>query len=94
MALSQGPETVNGSLSLEILRPGHASIFLQLPAGSTAKTAAEEISRQLGMDTSVWKGLRLIAASGQPMPPEAPLAAGQNLSFRLGITHTSALTGR
>jgi len=83
-----------GFIVLEVRRYGEPPVKVEVPANATGKCAAELVSQRIGIDAGIWPGLRLVTSTGKKIHPEDTISRWDGQCVRLGITHTSMLTGK
>ena len=88
----QGPEL--GFIVLEVHRHAEPPVKVEVPANATGQYAAKLVSQRLGINAGIWPGLRLTTSNGEKIHPEDTISHWNRHRVRLGITHTSMLTGK
>ena len=83
-----------GFVVLEVHRYGEPPVKVEVPANATGKHAAHLVCQRLGINAGIWSELRLITSSGEKIHPEDMISHWDGHGVRLGITHTSMLTGK
>ena len=83
-----------GFIVLEVHRYGKPPVKVEVPANATGRYAAKLVSQRLGINAGIWPGLRLVTSTGEKIHPEDTISHWNGHCVRLGITHTSMLTGK
>ena len=83
-----------GFIVLEVHRDGMSSVKVEVPANATGKDAAKLVAKHMGINPGIWPGLRLVTSTGEKIHPEDTISHWDGSCVRLGITHTSMLTGK
>ena len=82
-----------GFIVLEVHRQGESPVKIEVPANATGKDTVKLVAQHIGIDAGIWPGLRLVASTGEKIHPEETISRWDGRCVRLGITHTSMLTG-
>ena len=83
-----------GSIVLEVHRQGEPPVKIEVPANATGKDTAKLVAQHIGINAGIWPGLCLVTSTGEKIHPEETISRWDGRCVRLGITHTSMLTGR
>ena len=83
-----------GFIVLEVHRYGELPVKVEVPANATGRYAAKLVAQRLGINAGIWPGLRLVTSTGEKIHPEDTISHWNGHYVRLGITHTSMLTGK
>jgi len=76
-----------GFIVLEVFRHGESPARIEVPANATGKDAVKLIAQHIGINAGIWSGLCLVT-------PEETISRWDGRCVRLGVTHTSMLTGK
>ncbi len=83
-----------GFIVLEVHRHGESPVKIEVPANATGKDAVKLVAKHIGINADIWPGLCLVTSAGEKIHPEETIARWDGLCVRLGVTHTSMLTGK
>ncbi len=83
-----------GIIVLEVHRQGESPVKVEVPANATGKDAVKLVAQQIGINAGMWPGLCLLTSTGEKIHPEETIARWDGRCVRLGVTHTSRLTGK
>ena len=83
-----------GFIVLEVLRHGESPARIEVPANATGKDAVKLVAQHIGINAGIWSGLSLVTSTGEKIHPEEPISRWDGRCVRLGVTHTSMLTGK
>ncbi len=83
-----------GFIVLEVHRQGESPVKIEVPANVTGKDAVKLVAQHIGINPGIWPGLCLVTSTGEKIHPEETISRWDGRSVRLGVTHTSMLTGK
>ena len=83
-----------GFIVLEVHRQGEAPVKIEVPANATGKDAVKLVAQHIGINPGIWPGLCLVTSTGEKIHPEETISRWDGRCVRLGVTHTSMLTGK
>ena len=91
---SEDPDEGLESIVLIVHRHGGQPLEVQIPAGATGAAAARLVAQRLGIDPAVWPGISLVTMTGEKIPGTEQADRWDGCSVRLGVTHSSMMTGK
>ena len=83
-----------GFIFLEVLRHGESPARIGVPANATGKDAVKLVAQHMGINAGIWSGLCLVTSTGEKIHPEETISRWDGRCVRLGVTHTSILSGK
>lgn len=83
-----------GLVVLRVHSFGNPPVEVEVPGDATGEEAVRLVSQHIGIHSDTWPGLHLVTISGVRIPLESQISPWHGQSVRLGITHTSVLTGK
>lgn len=83
-----------GFIVLEVHRQGESPVKIEVPANAIGKDAVKLVAQHIGINAGIWPGLCLVTSTGEKIHPEETISRWDGRCVRLGVTHTSMLTGK
>jgi len=84
----------HGFIVLEVHCHGESAARIEVPANATGKDAVKLVAQHIGINAGIWPGLCLVPSTGEKIHPKETIARWDGRCVRLGVTHTSMLTGK
>ena len=97
LALARRNEDPNPGQEFIVLiahRYGGQPLEVRIPAAASGTAAARLVAEHSGINPVVWPGMSLVTMTGEKIPGEEPVDRWDGCSVRLGVTHSSMMTGK